>query len=210
MSSRLSADARLAGVAVLQQGVFSRAQATAAGFSAAQIERRVRAAAWKRELPRVYRNAATPASTALSYWAAVLWAGPECVVSHASAAAIWRIPVAPVDRPELIVPKARGPRVAGVVVHRVTRIDVQDVVRVEGLPVTSPARTIIDLAGVLAQGELELALASARSRRLVTARSVGIRLDQLGMLGRPGAGRLRALLEAIGSRGAEPSVRMAG
>ena len=91
--STLATDARLAEVAVVQHGVFTRAQAMASGFSASQIERRVRARAWERVLPGVYQHAATPASTARAYWAAVLWAGPECALSHASAAAIWRIHV---------------------------------------------------------------------------------------------------------------------
>ena len=55
--STLAADARLAAVAVAQQGVFTRDQATASGFSAAQIERRVRGEVWERVLPRVYRHA---------------------------------------------------------------------------------------------------------------------------------------------------------
>ena len=208
--STLATDARLAEVAVVQHGVFTRAQAMASGFSASQIERRVRARAWERVLPGVYQHAATPASTARAYWAAVLWAGPECALSHASAAAIWRIPSAVLGRPELIVPKARAPRVRDVLVHRVTRIDDDDVLRVGRLPVTSPVRTIIDLAGVLEAGDLELALASARSRRLVTIRAVRGRLDEIGTVGRPGAARLRTLLAAIGSGPVEPSARMAG
>jgi hypothetical protein len=208
--STLAGDARLAEVAVVQQGVFTRAQATASGFSASQIERRVRARAWERVLPGVYRHAATPASTALAHWAAVLWAGPECALSHASAAAIWRIPGAPLDRPELIVLKTRAPRARSVVVHRVIRIDDHDVLRVGRLPVTSPVRTIIDLAGVLGTDDLELALASARSRRLVTIRAVRGRLDEIGTVGRPGATRLRTLLAAIGSGRVDPSARMAG
>ena len=208
--STMASDARLAEVAVEQHGVFTRAQATASGFSAAQIERRVRAEVWERLLPGVYRHAATPASNALSHWAAVLWAGPDCALSHTSAAAIWRIPSAVLGRPELIVPKARAPRVRDVLVHRVTRIDDDDVLRVGRLPVTSPVRTIIDLAGVLEAGDLELALASARSRRLVTIRAVRGRLDEIGTVGRPGAARLRTLLAAIGSGPVEPSARMAG
>ena len=208
--STMATDARLAEVAVVQQGVFTRAQATNAGFSAAQIERRVRAEMWARVLPGVYRYAATPVSNGLAHWAAVLWAGPQCALSHASAAAIWRIRGAWLGRPELIVPKTRAPRVAGVLVHRVTRIDELDVVRVAQLPVTSPVRTIIDLAGVLGPGDLELALASARSRRLLTIRAVRRRLDEIGTVGRPGAVRLRALLAATGSGRVDPSARMAG
>jgi hypothetical protein len=205
-----SADARLAALAVAQQGVFTRGQATASGFSAPQIERRVRGDVWVRVYPRVYRHSATPASSALSHWAAVLWAGPECALSHASAAAIWRIRGAVLGRPELIVPKARAPRVRGVLVHRVTRIDDEDVLRVERLPVTSPVRTIIDLAGVLDVGDLERAIQSARSHRLLTIRAVRARLDEIGTVGRPGAGSLRTLLAAIGSGRVDPSARMAG
>jgi hypothetical protein len=170
----------------------------------------VRADVWVRVLPRVYRYSATPASGALSHWAAVLWAGPECALSHASAAAIWRIRGAVLVRPELIVPKARAPRVRGVLVHRVARIDDEDVFRVGRLPVTSPVRTIIDLAGVLGAGDLERAVESARSHRLLTIRAVGARLDEIGTVGRPGAGSLRTLLAAIGSRRVDPSARMAG
>ena len=207
--STFAADARLAALAVAQHGVFTREQATASGFSAPQIERRVRGDVWVRVLPRVYRHSATPPSSALSHWAAVLWAGPECALSHASAAAIWRIRGAVLGRPELIVPKARAPRVGGVLVHRVTRIDDEDVLRVERLPVTSPVRTIIDLAGVLGTGDLERAIQSARSRGLVTIRAVRARLDDIGTVGRPGAGRLRTLLAAIGSGRVDPSARMA-
>ena len=64
--STMATDARLAEVAVAQQGVFTRAQATESGFSAAQIERRVRAEIWTRVLPGVYRHAAWLLATAPS------------------------------------------------------------------------------------------------------------------------------------------------
>ncbi len=209
--SILAADARLAAVAVAQQGAFTRAQATASGFSTAQIERRVRAEVWERVLPRVYRYAATPPSSALSHWAAVLWAGPDCALSHASAAAIWRIGGgASLGRPELIVPKTRAPRARGVVVHRVPWTASPDVRCVGGLPVTSPLRTIVDLAGVLGPEDLAAVLERARSRRLVTIRAVRGRLDEIGTVGRPGAARLRALLAPVGPGRVEPSARMAG
>jgi hypothetical protein len=84
------------------------------------------------------------------------------------------------------------------------------VVHVRRLPVTAPARTIIDLAGVLADTDLASAVAGATSRRLVTVRALRRRLDEIGTVGRPGAARLRALLVAFGSAGVESSARMAG
>lgn len=208
--STLAADARLAAVAAGQQGAFTRAQATTAGFGATQIERRVRDAVWVRLLPRVYRHAATPGSAVLSHWAAVLWAGPGCALSHTSAAAIWRIRERPVTRPELIVPRSRAPRHAEVVVHRAARIGPDDIVRLHGLPITSPVRTIIDLAGAVGADELEGAFERARARGLLTVRAVRVRFDEIGTVGRPGAARLRALLAAVGPARLDASARMAG
>ena len=216
MTDGLAIDVALARVAVAQEGAFTRAQAIGAGHTPARIERRLRAGAWERVLPRVYRHAATPDSRALLEWAAVLWVGPGGALSHASAAGIWRIAGMSTDRrevpdrPEVIVSRSRAPRAATVLVHRVTRIDDGDVVRLGRLPVTSPLRTIIDLAGVLPELELEVALERARARGLVTVRAVQGRLDEIGTVGRPGAARLRALLAAIGSGQVRPSARMAG
>jgi len=206
----LSLDARMAAVAVDQQGVFTRAQALDVGFSGAQIHRRTRLAVWERVFPRVYRHASTPDSRAGSHWAAVLWAGPGCALSHASAAAIWRMVISPPAAPELIVPNTRGPRTRGVTVHRVTRIDDRDIVRVGRLPVTEPIRTIVDLSGLLDAHDLEVLVVSARARGLVTVRALRGRLDEIGTAGRPGAARIRMLLDAFGS-GPEPSsARMSG
>lgn len=211
-----AADVRLAVCAVAQQGVFTRMQASASGFSAAQIDRRVRTGVWIRMLPRVYRHAATPVTGSLPCWAAVAWAGPDCALSHVTAAAIWRLQPHTTPRPtigapvELLVPVSRSPRAAGVVVHRVATIHPDDVIRLAGLPVTDPARTIIDLAGVLDELDLRAAVERARARRLVTIRAVLLRLEEIGGGGRPGIARLRALLVAVGSGPVEPSARMTG
>ncbi|MCU1465204.1 MAG: hypothetical protein JWM72_1132 [Actinomycetia bacterium] len=210
MSSSLAADARLAAVAAAQAGVFTRAQATAAGFGATQIERRVRAGVWHRMFPSVYRHASAPASVGARQWGTILWAGPGSVLSHTSAAQIWRIPVASGFAPEVLVPATRAPRVAGVTVHRVTRLREVDVVRVHGLPVTTPVRTLVDLAAVLAADDLRAALEHAFARDVVTVRALGTGLDEIGSTGRPGTARLRALLAAFGSGAVRPSARMAG
>jgi hypothetical protein len=206
----MASDARLGEIARHQHGVFSRAQVLAVGFGAGQIERRVRAGVWHRVFPRVYRFAGAPSSPAQSCWAAVLWCGPGCALSHTTAAAIWRLGSVPLGQPDLVVTRNRAPRVDGVAVHRIARLDGADVANVRRLPVTSPVRTIIDLAGVLAPGDLERVIASARSRRLVTVRAVLGRLDELGSVGRPGAALLRTLLAPIGSVWVDRSARMAG
>ncbi len=62
------------------------------------------------------------------------------------------------------------------------------------LPVTAPARTLLDLAGVSPLHDLERALAEARVQRLVTDRALREALDRAP--GRSGTATLRALLEA--------------
>ncbi len=203
-------EACLAATAAQQHGVFTRAQALAAGFGPGQIERRVRAGLWRRLLPRVYAHASAPESCARTRWAAVSWLGPDCALSHTSAAAIWHLGSQVRMPPELVVAGTRSPRAAGVVVHRIAHLDDGDVVRVRGLPVTTPVRTIIDLAGVLTPDALERAVADARMRRLVTVRAVLERLEELGTPGRPGAALLRTLLVPIGSGWVDRSARMAG
>jgi very-short-patch-repair endonuclease len=74
-----------------------------------------------------------------------------------------------------------------VTLHRTTRLETT---RRHGIPVTTPARTILDLAATAEAHELERALEQARLRHLVSARDLGRRSRD-----RPGAARLRALLE---------------
>jgi hypothetical protein len=210
MSANVAVDARLAAIAVTQGGVFTRAQATGAGLGAKQIERRVRAGVWHRMLPGVYRHAGAPVSGGAQQWAVILWAGPGSALSHTTAAAIWRVPVPPAPFPEVLLPATRAPRRAGVTVHRTTRLRAVDVVRVHGLPVTTPVRTIVDLAAVLAAADLRVALEHAFARGLVTVRAVGTGLDEIGSVGRPGSARLRMLLTGFGSGTVRPSARMAG
>jgi hypothetical protein len=140
----------------------------------------------------------------------VLWAGPQCALSHTTAAVIWGLGVAPLGRPELVVPRSRAPRAVGVVVHRVRDFGAGDAAAVARLPVTTPVRTVVDLAGVLGAADLEAALGRALTLGLVTVGTLRCRLDELGTIGRPGAARLRGLLAAIGSDGADASARMAG
>src|SRR5262249_14364021 len=80
-----------------------------------------------------------------------------------------------------------------------------------GIPVTSPERTIIDLAGVLTAQQLEIALESARHARLLTVEPTGRALARAGAKGRRGAGKLRALLKTLAAeRPAEPALEVRG
>lgn len=128
--------------------------------------------------------------------AACLACGPTAVISHLSAAALLGI----LDRGrrlvEVTIPRSDRRSCPGVVVHRSLALPRADVTTVHAIPVTTPARTLIDLASVETAEALEEALDAALRMRLVSMARLRWRLDEIGGSGRNGAGALRSLLDA--------------
>ena len=127
--------------------------------------------------------------------AAVLACGSEAIVSHRSGAALWGLLRGAGDRTPIevtVVGVDRGRR-PGIRTHRVAALDDDEVDRVDGIPVTSVSRTLLDLAAVAPGRELERALARARRRDLASRDEVRSLLDRHAA--RRGSRVLRALLE---------------
>jgi very-short-patch-repair endonuclease len=174
-------------------------QAATAGISAQSVARRVRSGEWTRVLPTVYRATAAEVTMRQVALAPVLWAGPGSLASHATAAALhgFREPRPP-GRPEIWIPVTRRIESPAVTVHHGTRLDRADRTEVDGIPVTTPVRTLIDLSGRLEDQQL-LALTEDLLRRgVVGAERLRARLAALRSSGRPGAGRLDTLLDTRG------------
>ena len=99
--------------------------------------------------------------------AAVLALGPGAVLSHVSAAALWDIRPTSAARVHVTVPRSAGhPSRDRIVVHRSGTLRQPDVTSRDGIPVTSVARTQLDLAGMLAPGPLERAIDRSLALRL--------------------------------------------
>jgi len=127
------------------------------------------------------------------YMAAVLAGGPGAVLSHRSAADLLELRATDRRRIEVTIPgKARRSH-RGVQVHRSRTLDpARDVTTIRGIPVTTPSRTLLDLADVLPIRAVERALDQAE---IAWRLDLGALEDQLRRNhGRHGAGRLRALL----------------
>jgi hypothetical protein len=126
--------------------------------------------------------------------AAVLACGPGACLSHGSAASAWglsatRGDVAPWD---VTVPGGdRGHR-PGIRIHRVRWLVEDERVHMDGLPLTSPARTLIDLASLMSSRDLEQVIARGERSGLVTRAGLASVLRRHA--GRPGIPALRALL----------------
>jgi very-short-patch-repair endonuclease len=116
----------------------------------------------------------------------VLAGGDGAVLSHRSAGALWAMLDREAGAPEITVRARR--RTAGVLVHR-GRLATADRAVHRGIPVTSAARTLADLAHVLDAEDLTRAMREAQFRRLVDAAAV------LDALHRRPARSLRVLLD---------------
>lgn len=158
-------------------------QLAALGVTQTMIKRRVENSRLYRVQPQVYSP--TPRVKPRGrMMAAALTYGPEAVLSHRAAAAIWDLGPWPTGLIDVTVPGRRKPR-RGVRLHRAA---VERVVE-EGFPVTTPTRTLVDLAGVLPLGRLRDAFERAERLRLLDAKEVGEE-----MRGRRGAKNVRTIL----------------
>ena len=181
----------MARLAEKQHGVFSRAQAMECGLSSDTIDRRVSSAAWERLYPGIYRLAGVRATWKQSLLAACLGWGTGAVISHRAAAALWELPGFSPGTIELIVPRKRE-RARGHVVHRPLALPRADVTVVDAIPVTTPGRTLVDLAGCVNADVLEEALDDALRRRLVSLACMRWQLRESG--GRRGIGVLAKMV----------------
>ncbi|MDQ1724289.1 MAG: hypothetical protein QOG52_1317, partial [Frankiaceae bacterium] len=118
-------------------------QATGAGLTRHAVAHLVSSGRWVRVYPRIYVTHTGPITVEARHWAAALYAGRGVVLSHSTANAIhgWGRHT---DEIHVTVPPRRSPRPQrGIVIHR-CELHPGDVLRRDGLPVTSPLRTVLD------------------------------------------------------------------
>ncbi len=151
--------------------------------------------------PGVYRSTLIAPFLRQTALAAVLWAGDNAVASHSTAARLYGFDT-PHERLHVWVPPTRAPKSPLVVVHRgvVARSDQR--VR-DRVPLTSPARTLVDLARVLDEESLEAALEDFLHRGLTTPLAISRCVEARGGTGRAGSNRLRVLLANRGDKALE-------
>jgi predicted transcriptional regulator of viral defense system len=159
---RRERDIKLARLAARQHGVVSRVQLLDAGVTDHAIERRLRSGSLHRVLRGVYvvgYGSTAPLTRAM---AAVLACGPGTVLSHRSAGALWELGLGWSGAVEVTAPAEH--RCDGVIAHRSRTLARENVTVRDGIPVTTVARTLIDLADVLADRALARAVNEAQIR----------------------------------------------
>ena len=176
----------LARIAGGQHGVVTRRQLLAAGLSAGEIARRVHTGALLREHRDVYRVGHRAPSVEARYLAC----GDGAVLSGLAAAHLLGLGGGAPPVPEVTTATER--RVAGVVTRRARARDAPDAATWRGIPVTTVARTLVDLAAVLAAPDLARARYEAGVRHGTTPAHVEAVLARRPTS--PGAANLREIL----------------
>lgn len=155
----------MAALAVRQHGVVARRQLRALGLSDGAIAHRAAGGRLHRVHWGVYAVGHRVLGPRGRWMAAVLACGPRAVLSHASAGALWGLRPSAAVIVDVTVPQGGGRRRAGMRIHRSRDLGGQ-VTTHEGIPVTTPARTILDLAATLRRRPLERLLDQAENTRL--------------------------------------------
>jgi very-short-patch-repair endonuclease/predicted transcriptional regulator of viral defense system len=187
---KVRAPAVVVDVAQGQHGVVARRQLLAAGVSSQAVGRMIASGWLVRMHPGVYAVAGIPHSPQAHWMAAVLAGGPRALLSHASGAALWRI-VDPIPGPVHVTTPGGRHRRRGIVFHRDPGLDRAATVN-QRIRVTTPSRTILDLAGALSAGRLERALEAADRHALLDVGELTRLCD--AARGRKGTARLRLML----------------
>jgi predicted transcriptional regulator of viral defense system len=153
----------VAELATAQHGVISRAQLIDSGVSGSAVARWVAASRLHRVHPGVYAVGHSALSLDARLVAALLYAGSRAVLSHTTAGWVWSLIVAAPKRIHVTVPGRRR-SLPAVRLHHSRQAEAA---HHRDLPVTTVARTLLDLAAVLPAGRLRRALAEADYRRLL-------------------------------------------
>ena len=159
----------LEALALSQSGYFDRVDAANYGLGTDLVTYHVRTGRFERVYPGIYRLRAAPSTRHDALLLAWVWSNKRGVISHESALALYGLSdVLPIHI-HLTVPPSFGRNSPGYALHRML-LEPDDVTLYEALPVTTPARTIVDAA---AEGtgpeQSELAIREALARGLATA-----------------------------------------
>lgn len=187
---------RVTALAQRQHALVSRSQALDAGMSRRTIDRMLAAGVWERVARGVFRIAGAPRSWEQRALACVLAAGLAAAISHRSAAYLYGLDgFGPPGRVEITVPRGVRRRIPGVTVHETLDPEVMDTRNRWGIPVTGPARTVLDVCAVVDDDLTALsALDEMFRRRHVTWPELWECLVVHARRGRNGVARFRRIL----------------
>jgi hypothetical protein len=158
-------------IARRQQGVVCTADLRAARVGRSTIDRWVAKGLLHREYHGVFRFGHRAPSAEAHFMAAVLACGERAWLAAFAAAHLYAIVRGRAPAPEVVSLDDR--QVRGVINHRVRNLDPREITRYRAIPITTTARTVVDLAATLELADLARACHEARVQHRLTAGAVG-------------------------------------
>jgi len=200
MDPQTHADRVIGALAARQWGVVSRGQLLEAGLSPTAVRNRVRAGRLLRLHRGVYAVGHARLRREGRWLATVLAVGPGAVLSHRDAAGLHGL--RPANHVRTDVTTTRQPRaIEGIAIHRTCVLDAEDLTEVSGIPTTTVARTLLDLAGHIPSDHLAKAIKEAERQRTFDLRAVQAAMARTrGRTGR-GHGALKEAIEEYAALG---------
>ncbi len=189
----LDCDRDMNRTAAMQRSLISKRQLTELGVSSSSVSRRVASGRLRRVSARVYALPGPLLDFEQRVLAAILATDGRGVASGRTAAALMNLDGFPRSVIEITVPADVRLAVAGVVVHR-SDLPEMDVQIRNGLPMTTPARTLLDLGGVASFEDVEMALEDVLRRNLASLARLRWYAQARVANGRPGSATLKQLM----------------
>ena len=190
----------IAELAGRQHGVVAVSQLVGLGLQARAVSARVKAGRLHRVHTGVYAVGHQLLTAEGRWMAAVLACGDGALLSHRSAAVLWGLRDGGGARVDVTTVRRVGRGRAPIRAHWRPSVAAADACSCRGVPCTSLARTLLDLAAVVSGRELEKACDRAEQLRLFDARAIEDLLARVA--GTRGTRRLRETLEQLDPQGA--------
>ena len=191
-------DQLLAELASRQYGLFTRAQAIGMGASLSMIMRRVEAGRWIVVAAGVYSLPGFAPSWRRDLMGACLEAGPGAVSSHEAAAALHKVPSFPTGPVVVMLTHGDHQHLELGRLRQSTDLAAHHCTVVDRLPVTTVARTVVDLAGVIRSGRLRYAVEDVLAARACTLDDLTKCHAELSRRGKRGLATLGLILRGLG------------
>jgi hypothetical protein len=185
---------QLANIAERQNGVVSLGQARGAGLTDQGVKSLVLKGHLIRPARSALKIAGSPPSWNQEVMVAVAAAGQAALASHQTAAFLWDLVGFPPRQIEVVMPRWDRSQKPSFKVHESKDLLPEDVDRVDGIPITTAVRTVVDL-GATARWLVEGALERGIRLGLFTLGDVGAFVRRVARRGRRGVGVIRPLLE---------------
>lgn len=189
-------DLEVAQLAAEQWGVLSTAELHACGLTAGAISRRRARGRLHQLYTGVWAVGHPNPPWEGRLLAAAKAAGANAVLSHWSAAELWGFVDVEDRDPHVTVPGGSARLIPGVVAHRTSMLGSRDVTRWRGVPVTTPVRTVLDLAAIASREVVRRAVRTAQGKRRLHVVQL---LEAIERLGPRRGSRMLAEIIATGS-----------